>query len=61
MATQKESEIFLKKASDCKPEELKDLLKQIENSIKTSNEKDKNLLMAKTIITARLTSERDKS
>lgn len=59
MVRQKESEIFLKKAGRCKPEELKDLLKQIETAIEKSEEKDKNLLMAKTIITARLTSKRD--
>lgn len=59
MVEQNESEIFLKKASRCKPEELKDLLKQVETSIEKSEEKDKNLLMAKTIITARLTSGRN--
>ena len=59
MVGQTESEIFLKKAGRCKPEELKSLLKQVETAIEKSEEKDKDLLMAKTIITARLTSGRN--
>lgn len=59
MVEQTESENFLKKASRCKPEELKNLLKQVETAIEKSEEKNKNLLMSKTIITARLTSKRN--
>lgn len=50
---------LLKKASRCKNEELKTLLKQIETAIERDKGKDKDLLMAKTIITARLTSMRN--
>ena len=59
MVGQTESEIFLKKAAACKPEELKDLLKQVEKALEKSDEKDRNLLLAKTIITTKLTSRRD--
>lgn len=59
MAGQNKSKILLKKAGRCKPDELKDLLKQVEIAIEKSEERDKNLLMAKTIITARLTSRRN--
>ena len=50
---------LLKKASRCKNKELKTLLKQVETAIERDKEKDKDLLMAKTIITARLTSIRN--
>ena len=59
MVKKSESERFLKIASKCKPEELKDVLKQVEIVIEKSVDKDKDLLMAKTIITARLTSMRN--
>ena len=51
--------MFLKMASSCKPEELEDILKKVEIAIEKSVDKDKDLLMAKTIITARLTSMRN--
>ena len=50
---------LLKKESRCKNKELKTLLNQVENAIERDKEKDKDLLMAKTIITARLTSIRN--
>ncbi|MEL7669492.1 hypothetical protein [Methanobacterium sp.] len=59
MVKKSESEMFLKIASNCKPEELKDVLKKVESAIEKSVDKDKDLLMAKTIITARLTSMRN--
>ena len=61
-----ESEMLLKRASNCKSEELKDLLKQVEAAIKKSKEAnkdiilaktDKDLLIAKTIITTKLVSK----
>lgn len=55
-----DSEELLKKASRSKPEELKELLKEIEQQIESSEEKDNNLLTAKTIITSRLASMRSK-
>ena len=67
MTKQNESEIFLKRASKCKSDDLKDLLKQVEVAIKKSKETnkdiliaktDKDLLMAKTIITTKLASKR---
>ena len=59
MNEQNEAENFLKKASKCKPEELKTLLKQVEIAIEKSEEKNRDLLMAKTIITAKLTARRN--
>lgn len=59
MVKKSESEKFLKIASSCKPEELEDILKKVESAIEKSVDKDKDLLMAKTIITARLTSMRN--
>jgi hypothetical protein len=54
------SEELLKKASRSKPAELKELLKQIEQQIRETEKKDRNLLTAKTIITSRLASMRSK-
>jgi hypothetical protein len=53
-----DSEELLKKASRSKPEELRELLKLIEQEIKRTDKKDRNLLIAKTIITSRLASMR---
>jgi hypothetical protein len=59
MVEQSEAERFLKMATKCKPDELKDVLKQVESAIEKSVDKNRDLLMAKTIITARLTSKRN--
>lgn len=56
MFKQKESEELLKRAIRCKPKELKNLLKQLEIVIEKSEVKNKNLILAKIIITTRLTS-----
>ncbi len=50
---------ILNKVSKCKQEELENLLKQIEVIIERSKENDTDLLMAKTIITSRLASNRN--
>jgi len=50
---------ILTKVSKCKQEELENLLKQIEVIIERSKENDTDLLMAKTIITSRLASNRN--
>lgn len=55
-----DSKELLKKASRSKATELKGLLKEIEEMIEKSEEKDSNLLSAKTIITSRLASMRSK-
>ena len=49
-----DSKEILKKASRTKPEELKKLLELVEQEIKKSKEKDNNLIIAKAIITSRL-------
>ena len=56
------SEEILDQASKCKPEELEDLLNQIQTRIEQSNNKtqDRDLLRSKTIITSRLASMRSK-
>jgi len=53
-----ESKRLLKKANDCKPKELRGLLKQVEVAIQKSGGKDKDLVLAKLIITTKLTSIR---
>ena len=53
-----ESERLLKKANKCKPKELRNLLRQVEAAIEKSDEKDKDLILAKLIITTKLTSLR---
>ena len=57
---QKKSKDLLKKASNCKTEELENLLKLIETTIVKSKDTDNDLLMAKTMVTSRLASIRDK-
>ena len=57
---QKLSKDLLKKASSCKTEELENLLKLIETTIIKSEETDNDLLTAKTMVTSRLASIRDK-
>ena len=54
MIKKSESKIFLELASKCKPQELENVLKRVESAIEKSVDNDKDLLMAKTIITARL-------
>jgi len=60
MALKKTKEIalnskeILKKASRSKPEELNKLLELVEKEIKNSKEKDNDLIIAKAIITSRL-------
>lgn len=53
------SKELLNLAGKCSPKRLKELLKQIEAELARGNEKDDDLLIAKTIITSRLTSMRD--
>ncbi len=53
------SKELLKMAGKCSPKGLKELLKQIEAELARGNEKNDDLLIAKTIITSRLTSMRD--
>jgi hypothetical protein len=53
-----ESERLLKKANDCKPKELRNLLKQVESAIQKSEGGNKDLILAKIIITTRLISLR---
>ena len=55
-----DSKELLKKASRSKPNELGDLLEQIEKEIQIDETKDRNLSTAKTIITSRLASMRSK-
>ena len=55
------SKDLLKEVSKCKPEELEDLLRQIETKIKQSGRKEGDLLMAKTMITSRMASVRNRN
>ncbi len=55
------SKEILKEVTRCKPEELENLLKQIETKIGKSVDKDFDLLMAKTMITSRLASMNTKT
>jgi hypothetical protein len=57
---QKLSKDLLKKASNCKTEELKNLLKLIETTIIKSDDTDNDLLITKTMVTSRLAFIRDK-
>ncbi len=59
--TEIKSKDLLKEVSRCKPEELEDLLKQIEIKIKQSESKEGDLLMAKTMITSRMASMRTRN
>ena len=56
---QRNTKELLKEVNNSKPEEL-ELLQQIQLEIDQSKEKNKDLLIAKTIITSRLTSMRNK-
>jgi hypothetical protein len=58
--TEIKSKDLLKEVSRCKPEELEDLLKQIETKIEQSG-KEGDLLMAKTMITSRMASVRTRN
>ena len=51
-----ESKRLLEKANTCKPKELRNLLKQVDAEIEKSEGKDKDLVLAKLIITTKLTS-----
>lgn len=55
------SKDLLKEVSKCKPEELEGLLRQIETKIEQSESKEGDLLMAKTMITSRMASMRNKN
>ena len=59
--TEIKSKDLLKEVSRCKPEELEDLLKQIEIKIEQSESKEGDLLMAKTMITSRMASMRTRN
>jgi hypothetical protein len=59
--TEIKSKDLLKEVSRCKPEELEDLLKQIETKIEQSESKEGDLLMAKTMITSRMASMRTRN
>lgn len=54
------TEELLKEVSKCKPDELENLLEQIETKIKKSESNNRDLLSAKTMITSRLASMRSK-
>jgi hypothetical protein len=58
---EKTSEEILKQVNNCKPDELESLLNQIQVKLEKSADEDGDLLMAKTIITARLASMRSKN
>jgi hypothetical protein len=58
--TEIKSNDLLKEVSRCKPDELENLLKQIEIKIEQSENKEGDLLMAKTMITSRMASVRNK-
>jgi hypothetical protein len=55
------SKDLLKEVSKCKPEELEGLLRQIETKIEQSESREVDLLMAKTMITSRMASMRNKN
>ena len=59
--TEIKSNDLLKEVSRCKPDELENLLKQIEIKIEQSENKEGDLLMAKTMITSRMASVRNKN
>jgi hypothetical protein len=52
---------LLKEVSRCKPEKLEGLLRQIETKIEQSERKEGDLLMAKTMITSRMASMKNKN
>ncbi len=55
------SKDLLKEVSRCKPENLENLLKEIEIKIEQSENKEVDLLTAKTMITSRMASMRNKN
>jgi hypothetical protein len=59
--TQRNTEELLKEVNNSKPEELENLLQKIEKKINQSEDKNADLLTAKTIITSRLASIRNKN
>jgi hypothetical protein len=60
--TQRNTEEILKEVNNSKkPEELENLLQKIEEKINKSEDKNADLLTAKTIITSRLASIRNKN
>lgn len=59
--TQRNTEEILKEVNNSKPEELENLLQKIEEEINKSEDKNADLLTAKTIITSRLASIRNKN
>jgi len=59
--TQRNTEELLKEVNNSKPEELENLLQKIEKEINQSEDKNADLLTAKTIITSRLASIRNKN
>ena len=60
--TQRNTEEILKEVNNTKPEELENLLlKKIEEEINKSEDKNTDLLTAKTIIRSRLASIRNKN
>ena len=58
---EKTSEGILKQVNNCKHDELESLLNQIQAKLEKSNDKEEDLLMAKTMITSRLASKRSKN
>ncbi len=54
--TQMNTEELLKEVNNSKPEELENLLHKVEEEINKSEDKNADLLTAKTIITSRLAS-----
>jgi hypothetical protein len=59
--TEIKSKDLLKEVNRCKPEELENLLKQIETKIEQSESKEGDLLTAKTMITSRMASMRNRN
>ena len=58
---QRDTKELLKEVNKCKPEELEKLLKKIQSKIEQSQEKDLDLLSAKTMITSRIASMRSEN
>lgn len=52
---------LLKEVNRCKPDEMENLLKKIQDRIENSKERDSDLLSAKTMITNRLASTNSKN
>jgi len=59
-AERNQYEELLKRARECKGEDFKKLLKEIEDAIEKSKVNDEKLLRAKKVITARMSSRRTK-